>query len=52
MIGRPAGAFVVKDGHDWRPAIDLNRIVAVVGLPVIAYLLSRPRMARARAMSK
>jgi len=53
MIGRPAGAFVVKDGHvDWRPAIDLNRIVAVVGLAVIAYLLSRPRMARARAMSK
>jgi uncharacterized spore protein YtfJ len=50
MIGRPAGAFVVKDGHvDWRPAIDLNRIVGMVGLAVIAYLLSRPRMARARA---
>jgi len=52
MIGRPAGAFVVKDGQvDWRPAIDPNRIVAMVGLVVIAYLLSRPRMARARATS-
>jgi len=52
MIGRPAGAFVVKDGQvDWRPAIDPNRIVAMVGLAVIAYLLSRPRMARARATS-
>ncbi len=52
MIGRPAGAFVVKDGQvDWRPAIDPNRIVAMVGLAVIAYLLSRPRMAGARATS-
>ena len=50
MSGRPAGAFVIKDGQvDWRPALDPNRIVTMVGLAVIAYLLSRPRMARARA---
>lgn len=48
--GRPAGAYVIKDGQvSWRPAVDPNRIVMVVGLAVIAYLLSRPRMVRARA---
>lgn len=53
MSGRPAGAFVIKDGQvDWRPAIDPNRIVVMVGLVAIAYLLSRPRMARARAASR
>jgi uncharacterized spore protein YtfJ len=53
MSGRPAGAFVIKDGQvDWRPAFDPNRIVVMVGLVVIAYLLSRPRMARARAASR
>jgi len=51
--GRPAGAFVIKDGHvDWRPAVDPNRIVAVVGMVVIAFLLSRPRMVRARARAQ
>lgn len=49
MSGRPAGAFIIKDGQvSWRPAIDPNRVVAVIGLAVVAYLLSRPRMARAR----
>lgn len=53
MSGRPAGAYVIKDGHvSWRPAVDPNRIVAMVGLAVIAYLLIRPRMARARAASR
>ena len=53
MSGRPAGAFVIKDGQvNWRPAVDPNRIVVVVGLAVIAYLLSRPRMVRARAMAR
>lgn len=50
VSGRPAGAYVIKDGQvSWRPAVDPNRIVAIVGLVVIAYLLSRPRMVRARA---
>ena len=50
MSGRPAGAFVIKDGEiSWRPALDPNGIVVMVGLAVIAFLLSRPRMARARA---
>jgi uncharacterized spore protein YtfJ len=53
MSGRPAGALVIKDGQvSWRPALDPNRIVTMVGLAVIAYLLSRPRMARARGKSR
>lgn len=50
VSGRPAGAYVIKNGEvSWRPAVDVNRIVAMLGLVVIAYLLSRPRMVRARA---
>jgi uncharacterized spore protein YtfJ len=50
VSGRPAGAYVIKDGQvSWRPAVDPNRIVTMVGLAVIAYLVSRPRMVRARA---
>ena len=53
MSGRPAGAYVIKNGEvDWRPAVDPNRIVTMVGLVAIAYLLSRPRVARARAKSR
>lgn len=52
VSGRPAGAYVIKDGDvSWRPALDLNRIATVVGLVVVAYLLTRPRIARARARS-
>lgn len=50
VSGHPAGAYVIQDGQvSWRPAIDPNRITAVVGLVLIAYLLSRPRVVRARA---
>ena len=50
MSGRPAGAYVIKGGEvTWRPAVDPNRIIAVAGFVLVAYLLSRPRMARARA---
>ena len=50
VTGRPAGAYVIR-GADvaWRPAVDPNRIVAVVGLVIIAWLVSRPRLIRARA---
>jgi uncharacterized spore protein YtfJ len=53
MSGRPVGAFVIKDGQvSWRPALDPNRIVTMVGLAVVAYLISRPRMVRARGKSR
>ena len=48
--GRPAGAYVIRDGRvSWRPAVDPNRIIVVAGLLAIAYVLNRPRIARARA---
>lgn len=53
MGGRPAGAFVVKDGQvAWRPAVDPNRIFLTMGIVVAVYLLTRPRMARARAAAR
>jgi len=40
---RPVGAYIIKDGQlNWRPAIDANRIITMVGLIAIAYLLRRP----------
>ena len=50
VMSRPAGAYVV-DGANvrWRPAVDVNRVVVVVGAVVIAYLVTRPRIMRARA---
>lgn len=48
--GRPAGAYVIKGEQvSWQPAVDPNRIIVTAGLVAIAFLLSRPRMARARA---
>jgi uncharacterized spore protein YtfJ len=44
---RPVGAYVIKDGVvSWRPAIDPNRIITMVGLVAIVYLLRRPRVSR------
>jgi uncharacterized spore protein YtfJ len=53
VTGRPAGAYVIKDGDvSWRPALDPNRVVVMAGLVAITYLLSRPRLARARANAR
>jgi uncharacterized spore protein YtfJ len=42
---RPVGAYLIKDGQvHWRPAIDPNRIITMLGLIVIVYLLRRPRV--------
>jgi uncharacterized spore protein YtfJ len=50
LHARPSGAYVIRNGQvRWEPAIDLNRILAVVGIVAVAYLLSRPRTIRARA---
>lgn len=49
MVARPAGAYVIKDGRlSWRPAVNPNRIITILGIVVSVYLLCRPRMARAR----
>jgi uncharacterized spore protein YtfJ len=50
MAGRPAGAYVIKEGNVmWRPAVDVNRLLAVLGAVLVTYLLTRPRLVRARA---
>jgi uncharacterized spore protein YtfJ len=50
VSGRPAGAYVIRNGDvTWRPAVDPNRIIGVVGLVLTAWLVSRPRIIRARA---
>lgn len=41
---RPAGAYIIQNGRvTWRPALDLNRLLTLAGMMVIAYLLRRPR---------
>ncbi len=49
IAARPAGAYVLKDGKvRWRPAVDVNRVVATIGAVVIAYLFTRARIEKAR----
>ncbi|WP_280339417.1 spore germination protein GerW family protein [Nocardia neocaledoniensis] len=41
---KPVGAFVIRDGKvRWQPAVDVNRLVAVVGAVVIAALIVSAR---------
>jgi uncharacterized spore protein YtfJ len=50
LSARPAGAYVIKEGKVvWRPAVDVNRLLGTVGAVVIAYLLARAGIERARA---
>jgi uncharacterized spore protein YtfJ len=50
LSARPAGAYVIKGGEvRWRPAVDVNRLVSTVGAVLIAGLLARARIVRARA---
>jgi hypothetical protein len=47
---RPADAYVIKDGRvRWRPAVNVNRLVASIGAVAIAYLFTRVRIEKARA---
>ena len=37
VSGRPAGAFVIKDGQvSWRPTVDPNRVVVMPSRPKLA----------------
>jgi len=50
VMSRPAGAYIITGGNvRWRPAVDVNRLFGVLAAVAIAYLLSRPRVLRARA---
>ena len=53
LSGRPAGAYVIRgDRVSWRPAVDPNRMAMVLGMVLVAFLLSRPRLLRARAAAQ
>lgn len=42
---KPAGVYTIKDGKvRWVPAVDVNRLVMVVGAVAIAYLVTRARV--------
>ncbi len=50
VAARPAGVYLIKDGTvAWRPAVDVNRLFAVLGAVVIAFLFTRARVQKARA---
>jgi uncharacterized spore protein YtfJ len=49
--GRPVGAYVIQDGRvSWRPAVDVNRVITLAGIVLIALfrLVSRAQRRRAR----
>ncbi|MFD4198784.1 MULTISPECIES: sporulation protein [Amycolatopsis] len=50
LTAKPTGAYVIKDGTlRWEPAIDVNRLVGVVGAVVVAVLLFSSRIAKVHA---
>ena len=49
---RPAGAFIIKDGTArWMPAVDVNRVIGVLGAVAIACLFTAVRVVKLRAMA-
>lgn len=41
---KPVGAYVVKAGQvSWRPAVDVNRLITMLGVIAVAALLTRKR---------
>jgi len=48
LNAKPAGAYVIRDGRvSWRPAVDVNRLIAVAGAVVITGMLVGARIATA-----
>ncbi|MGW4370590.1 spore germination protein GerW family protein [Nocardia takedensis] len=45
---KPVGAFVIENGQlRWRPAVDVNRVIAVVGwVTAVALIIAGSRLAR------
>lgn len=44
---RPTGAYVIKNGQvSWMPAVDVNRVIAVLGSVLIAFFVTRMRIVR------
>src|SRR5262245_55561062 len=52
LTARPVGVFVIKGGEVWwQPAVDVNRVIATVGVIVVTGLLMVGRVLRRRARS-
>ena len=50
LRARPAGAWVIKDGDvQWRPALDLNRIIFMGQIVAIVFFLTMRSIAKTRA---
>jgi uncharacterized spore protein YtfJ len=44
LSAKPAGAYIIKPGRvSWRPAVDVNRLITVLGLVAATALVFRPR---------
>ena len=49
MAARPVGVYVLAEGQvRWRPAVDVNRLVASLAAVAVVFLLTRSRNKRAR----
>ncbi|RDI68277.1 spore germination protein GerW family protein [Nocardia pseudobrasiliensis] len=47
---KPAGVYVVRDGKvSWQPAVDVNRLMTVVGVVAVTALIVGAHMAKWRA---
>ncbi|MGW4771139.1 sporulation protein [Nocardia sp. NPDC004278] len=50
MGAKPVGAYVIKDGKvHWQPAIDIDRLITVVGIVAVTALLVGARIAKLQA---
>ena len=50
VSGRPVGAYVITGGQvSWRPAVDVNRLATGLAVVAVAFLVTRARVAKARA---
>ncbi|MFI7117358.1 spore germination protein GerW family protein [Amycolatopsis sp. NPDC049868] len=47
LSAKPVGAYVIKDGKlRWEPAVDVNRLLATLGMIAVAALFAATRFAK------
>jgi len=50
---KPAGVYELRDGRvRWIPAVDVNRLLALVGGVLVAFVVSRVRVAKFKAFAR
>jgi uncharacterized spore protein YtfJ len=53
VIARPVGAFIIRDGDlNWRPAVDVNRIILGGQVVVVVALLTVRAIIKTRSRAK